>query len=333
MQDQLGLTILAQTQVQAIHPEDRQVVCTDRTVSYSRLVLATGALPRVPVLDGDASDVCLAVNDLAGYQALYERLQNRPSCASDQGNALSEPQRIGILGAGLIGCEFANDLQVAGHQVSTIDPGGWPLGRLVPEAIGSMLSQALQALQALGVTMHAGRVCQRIDHQASRYAITLDDGSVHNVDHVVSAIGLVPNTQLARSAGLQVDQGVVVDAFLQTSDPFIYALGDCAQVHGGVLPYVMPIMQCGRALAQTLSGQPTRVRYPAMPIVTKTPALPLAICPAMQTTGEWHIDALDTQAIRAFQYDAQGNPVGFIVGGRYVNEHREHVKAMPAWSE
>jgi rubredoxin-NAD+ reductase len=92
----------------------------------------------------------------------------------------------------------------------------------------------------------------------------LSDGSVIPCDLVVSAIGLRPRTDLAAAAGLQVNRGVV-DRQLRTSHANIFALGDCAEVDGINLLYVMPLMSCARALAQTLAGNPTAVAYGPMP--------------------------------------------------------------------
>ena len=90
---------------------------------------------------------------------------------------------------------------------------------------------------------------------------------------------LRPRTSLAHEAGLAVNRGIVTNRLLATSAPNVHALGDCAEVDGHTLPYVMPIMQQARALAATLAGTPTPVLYPAMPVIVKTPACPTVVCP------------------------------------------------------
>ena len=99
------------------------------------------------------------------------------------------------------------------------------------------------------------------------------DGSRHNVDCVIAAIGLRPNKFLAEQAGLKTNRGIVVNERLQTSDPDIYALGDCAEISDKVLPFLQPIMLSANALSRTLTGTPASVTLPAMMVKVKnTPA-------------------------------------------------------------
>ena len=121
--------------------------------------------------------------------------------------------------------------------------------------------------------------------------MTLANGQTLPADVVLSAIGLRADTRLALAAGLACERGIQVDAALQTSAPNVYALGDSAQYASAgntTLPYVMPIMNAARALAQTLSGNKTEVVFPIMPVAVKTPALPLMIAPPkMGSQGHW----------------------------------------------
>src|SRR5262249_60169848 len=109
--------------------------------------------------------------------------------------------------------------------------------------------------------------------------IALDNGTMLTADVVLSAIGLRPNFALAQAAGLTVNCGIVVDRSLQTSAPDIYALGDCAEVEGLVLPFIMPITHAARALAATLAGKPTPLAHPPMPGLVKTHACPTIVPP------------------------------------------------------
>ena len=269
MSETQNVTLMANTSVHKIDAATR-VVRTDKgDFEYSQLVLALGASPiRVPV-DGDAAHEILSVNSISDFAAFHAKLDG-------------SPKHVAIMGAGLIGCEFANDLVLGGHTVSVVDPAPRALAALIDEST----SLELQAkLAPLGVTWHFGTTlttASQVQQGLHAYAVQLANGKTFDVDIVLSAIGLRPNTQLAKDAGLTTDRGIVVNEFLQTSNEHIFALGDCAQygfVSGKiqVLPYVMPVMHASRALASTLLGKPQPVKFPAMPVRVKTPAHPITV--------------------------------------------------------
>src|SRR3546814_2065692 len=94
----------------------------------------------------------------------------------------------------------------------------------------------------------------------------LDDGSVIEADAVLSAVGLRPHTRLAEEAGLAIGRGIKVDATGRTSDPHIYAIGDCAEYQRGLAAYVTPIMAAARAIAPSALGTPTEIRFPTLSV-------------------------------------------------------------------
>ena len=299
MSEQLPARILARTRVTGIDREARELVLdSGESLAYDRLVLALGADPiRLP-LKGDAADEVLSVNDLDDYARFRE--------------AIGESARVVVLGAGLIGCEFANDLRGAGYEVSLVELAEQPLARLAPSEIGEAIRRRLAAL---GVSWHLGNPAQAVDRDNGGYTVTLEDGTTLAADVVLSAVGLRPRTALAEEIGLKCERGVVVDAQLTTSDPHIYALGDCAEVNGEVLPYVMPLMNEARALAAVLTGESRELSYPVMPVVVKTPALPLTVCPpARGVDGQWQVEG-DGDDLEAHFTDAEGQLRGFAVCG------------------
>ena len=319
-------TVLAQREVVRIDTVARAVVLDDRVVPYRALVLALGADPiRLP-LQGDASDRVFSVNDLVDYGRFHA--------------ALTTGARVTLLGAGLIGCEFANDLAIAGYHVDVVDLAPLPLGRLVPERAG----RAMQvALSAAGVSFHLGASVRAIHRDGARLVVELvvagsmQAGSMQaepaevrrlSTDLVLSAVGLRPRTALAAAAGLTVDGGIVVDSMLRTNALDVYALGDCAQVDGQVLPYVLPLMTGARALAKTLTGVPTAVVYPVMPVAVKTPALPLSVVPAPQgIDGEWSY--LEPEGgLEGHFKDREGRLQGFVLGGAATARRAALVRAM-----
>ena len=143
--------------------------------------------------------------------------------------------------------------------------------------------------EALGVQFHCGDVALSINARPQGgYTLVLRSGEQIEADLVLSAVGLQPRVELARAAGLQTGRGIVVDTWGRTSDPDVYALGDCAaytsaarpDIAGGApraLPYILPIMAAAKAIAATLAGEPTPIAFGPMAVRVKTPALPLTI--------------------------------------------------------
>ena len=146
---------------------------------------------------------------------------------------------------------------------------------------------------------------------------------------MLSAIGLRPRVDLARAAGLTVNRGIVTDAVLQSSAKDVYALGDCAEIAGFNLPFVMPIMQAARALAKTLQGTATPVSYPAMPVVVKTPACPTVVCPPPPgVEGQWE-ESVTADGVRALFHDSAGTLRGFALVGAATKDKQALTKNIP----
>jgi rubredoxin-NAD+ reductase len=171
-----------------------------------------------------------------------------------------------------------------------------------------------------------------VDKAGNGLKLTLSDGSTLETDLVLSAIGLKPRTHLATEAGVLTGRGVMVNRELATNVPHVYAVGDCAEVEGHLLPYVLPLMAQARALAATLAGKPTPVSYPAMPVVVKTPAWPTVVCPPpANAKGQWQVTATD-EAIEA-RFTSADNPdqlLGFALQGKAVTQRQALAALVPA---
>ena len=355
MAAQHKVLLLAHTQVSAIDRAAKQVQTSAGPVAYSQLVLATGAQPIRIALQGDAAQQVLSVNSLEDYALFRAKLAGSPDeiCADSYENSskltplaasIAAPRRqrrVLIMGAGLIGCEFANDLAAQGFGVTVVDPGARPLSALLPEEA----SLALQAaLQLLGVEWKLGTSVQRLEHGAGgesgdALAVQLADGSWLAADMVLSAVGLRPDLSLAQAAGLATERGIKVSDHLQTSDDEIYALGDGAQYASeslqGIsrpLPYVLPIMQAAKVLAANIwakrqGGALSVLKFPVMPVAIKTPALPLTIAPPEpSTSGAWR-----AFAEQEWQWlDAQDALKGFALAGAASTQRAKWVKALEA---
>lgn len=319
MAEQLQAQINTYTSIDRIDTDAQAVYIDGLPQRYSALVLALGADARRPPVGGDGADAIITVNDLEDYRKLRQQLGTN--------------SKVAILGGGLIGCEFANDLRHAGHQVSIVDRAPCLLSRLLPaEAADEMAN----ALQSIGVHLQLGNAPVAVHRKHSGLELQLADGQRLEVDHVLGAIGLAPRVELVRAAGIAVSSGVITDACLRTSAKNVYALGDCAQVHDLVLPYVMPIMLQARALARTLAGEPTAVAYPAMPVTIKTSVLPTVVASPMASTGRWSTELArrcdkGLANVRSIYRDDHDQMHGFVLMGASTQQRAELLKALPDW--
>ncbi|AZV29815.1 FAD-dependent oxidoreductase [Pseudomonas syringae] len=313
MAEQLKAEIRTHTRISGIDPGHKRLWIGEEAVSYRDLILAWGAeTVRVPI-EGDGGDLVFPINDLEDYARFRA--------------AAAGKRRVLLLGAGLIGCEFANDLILGGYEVQLVAP----CEQVMPTLLHPAAAAAVQAgLESLGARFHLGPVLTRLQKVADGLEAHLSDGQVVPCDVVVSAIGLRPRIDLAAAAGIQTNRGVVVDRHLQTSHANIYALGDCAEVDGLNLLYVMPLMSCARALAQTLAGNPTAVNYGPMPITVKTPVCPLVVSPPPRgREGVWTVEGQGAD-VKVLCHDADGQLLGYALTGAAVMEKLALNKQLPA---
>ena len=308
MATELNASIRAATHVAGIDTQQKTIAVDGASLDYEKLVLAVGAQPIRLTIEGDGADQVLSVNHVADY-ARFRALVASPE---HEGAA-----RVTILGAGLIGCEFADDLAGAGHMVTLIDPSPLPLAALAAPA----LSRGLQAaLMARGIILKLSTTASRIDRNGASLKVTLADGNSFDTDIVLSAVGLRPDLTIAKAAGLTTGRGILIDATGQTSAADVYAVGDCAEytVDGGtrILPYIAPLMTAARAIARTLTGTPTVIDLKKeAPVIVKTPSFPIALVPPPPhavASGRWLSDDNAERTVCRF-YDAQDVMVGFCV--------------------
>ena len=188
----------------------------------------------------------------------------------------------------------------------------------------------MPSLEALGVTLHLEKAVTKVTKEGECYVAHLSDGTSLQADVILSAVGLKPRVALAQAASIEVNRAIVVDRLLQTSASNVYALGDCAEVAGLNLLYVLPLMNGARALAKTLAGQPTEVKYPVMPVMVKTPSLPTVTCPVAENAeGEWEIEG-QSPHIRALFKHSNGNLLGYALTGDCVAEKMALNKELSA---
>ncbi len=307
MQQKLSMQIMTETVVSKINKEQKVIELEDgRVVSYQALVLAMGASVNQPNLEGDAQHKVLSINDLNDLRTFQERIVGA--------------KRVAILGSGLVGCEYANDLLNAGLSVELISMDQYPMQRLLPELLGKMMAQAFADN---GVAWHFGQTITAVNtSDLGGVDVSLSSDSTLTVDLVLSAIGFKPNVQLAKEAGLNCAHAIEVNHQLQTSDPHIYAIGDCASVSGSWRPYVSPILHGSKVLADAVLGGSLALQYPVMPIVTKTPICPCVVVPPESSVvGQWSVEEDGQGGLARFSANAK-QLAGFSLLGSAVVQRR-----------
>jgi rubredoxin-NAD+ reductase len=308
MAKNLKASVWTMTQVDSIDTAEQMIKVGDAKTSihYSKLVLAVGADTITPPIQGDALDHVYSVNDLLDYDDFRKAMEK------------NQVKKVCIIGGGLIGCEFTNDLLNGGFEIETVDPLAYCLPTLLPEPAGLAVQRALEEK---GAKFHFGQLVTEVNKSsAGGVAVTLNNGKVIEADMVVSAVGVRPRTALAAAAGIEVNRGIITNRLLETSAKNVYALGDCVEVVGHVLVYVAPLMAAARALGKTLAGEPTEVSYPAMPVTIKTPACPVVVNPVPRDAeGAWTVREDGNNVVAEFR-DNAGQLIGFALTGEGTKE-------------
>lgn len=301
---ELDVILREHTKVVAINRIRKRLLTTRGSIYYDKLILASGARQAELPCHGDALDDVLRINDLDSYRRLREQLQ-QPG------------KRVAIIGAGLIGCELAEDLTSGGHEVTLIERGSQPLLQLLPKTVAATLHQQLTER---GIRCLMQREVQAIHRVDQGLLIALQDESVVQADVVISAIGLIPNTRLAAAAGLACGRGILVNARdMRSCDLHIYALGDCAQVGQHSYAYIEPIHRQAKTLAAALADEPHPFE-PRQPLIrVKTPSLPLVVCPPPQSHGNGHWQLVKADAKGHYMaYLVNGTLLGFALSGNFT---------------
>lgn len=195
-----------------IDPDAHVITLADgRTAPYDRLLIATGARARQLAIPG--ADASVSVRSAADARLVRSRL--------------GPDTDVLVVGGGFIGLEVAASARERGSAVAVVEFAHQLMSRVVPSAVGRAIRDRHLAE---GVDLRLGVGIDRITTSAGRTTAHLDDGTTASGDLVVAGIGAIPNTELAATARLPIDNGVAVDEHLRTADPDIFAAGDCCSV-------------------------------------------------------------------------------------------------------
>lgn len=236
-----GVRVLSATEALGIEREKRRLVLRgDRILDYDVLILAPGSAARIPPVLAASRPHFLTLNNLDDLLTLRRR--------HAKSRAGARTPHWAVIGGGLIGCEFASDLRKAGDAVTIFhrEP------RLLELQLDPTQSQALHDhFMAQGIEVRYRQDVRGVFPGVVRTA----EGEFGPYDGVIVSTGFAPRVELAQDAGLAVGRGIVVDEYLRTADPAIYAAGDAADVRGKLYPFVSPIRSQALWLAEHLEGR------------------------------------------------------------------------------
>ena len=238
---QLGVHLHLGSPVLDIDRGNKQLVTACGRTSYDQLILATGSFPFVPPIAGAEGTSRLVYRTLDDLDAIRAAAENA--------------RRGVVVGGGLLGLEAANALRSLGLEAHVVEFAP----QLMPVQLDTEGGAALRArIEALGVAVHLSRATSEITRgEEYRWRMNFADGEHLETDLVVFSAGIRPQDALARSAGLNMAErgGVAVDNHWRTSDPAIYAIGECASWNGQVFGLVAPGYQMARLVAAQLLDQ------------------------------------------------------------------------------
>lgn len=286
------------TSIKSIDAHNQLLETSNGNLNYEKLVLATGARCIELPIAGDGLESIYSINNLMDYSAFRQAMEGK--------------KHVLIIGGGLIGSEYANDLIQSGYEVTVVDPLPSVLSTLMPKAASDSVKNALANA---GVQFHFETVVEKIENQATGVKATLASGKEVEADIVLSAVGVRPDLTLAKTAGLQTNRGIITDRSLKTSASNIYALGDCAEVDTHLLFYVAPLVEGAKKLASTINGEEQQVYYGTMPVIIKTTLFPVTVSPPPKTDGQWHIDIESSTGVKALFKTPEGELVGYALTG------------------
>ena len=232
--DMPGLSLRLNTRVSSVDCEARSVTTEGgETVSYDRLVLATGTRPRLLDLAGASLDSVHTLRSIDDVDAIRRSVR--------------KAGHVTILGAGYIGLEVAAVLRESGKDVAVVEAADRVMSRVVSPGMSEYYQEVHRDH---GVDLYLGRAASAIEGQPDVESVLLNDGQRLATDCVIIGVGVVPNVELAIESGLAESDGIVVDDGCRTSDPNIFAIGDCTRHPNALLDRDLRLESVHNALEQ-----------------------------------------------------------------------------------
>ncbi|EAU41640.1 nitrite reductase large subunit [Fulvimarina pelagi HTCC2506] len=225
--------------VVSIDRERKIVTGKNGELAYDKLIIATGSSPFIVPVEGRDLPGVIAYRDLDDTNTMIEVSGDREA-------------RAIVIGGGLLGLEAAAGLRLRGMEVTVLHLSGHLMERQLDEAAGFLLRKDLEKR---GIEVMTKASTQKILGTDKVEGVELADGTVLKADLVVMAVGIRPSVEIAKQAGLAVNRAIAVNAQMQTSDPDIYAVGECVEYNGTLFGLVAPLYEQAKVLAKSLLGE------------------------------------------------------------------------------
>ncbi len=236
-----NITLHCGKRVASIDRTAKTVIAEDgTTAAYDKLLIATGSTPIMIPVPGHELPGVLSYRDLDDVDAMLTACQKG-------GHAV-------VIGGGLLGLEAAVGLKMQGMDVTVVHLASTLMERQLDEAAGHLLRKEIESR---GITVHTEANTKEIVGTERVEAVRLDNGTTIKADIVCMAVGIRPSGSVAKSAGLDVERGIVVGDDLRTSDPDIFAVGECVQHRGQCYGLVAPLYEMAKVVAAQLCGEAT----------------------------------------------------------------------------
>ncbi|UXR71454.1 nitrite reductase large subunit NirB [Staphylococcus sp. IVB6238] len=239
--EERNIQLITGDKVIKINREEQNVETeSGRVVGYDQMIIATGSDSFILPIDGSRLDGVVGFRTIDDTEKMLETAKTKKKAI--------------VIGGGLLGLECARGLVDQGMDVTVVHLAEWLMEVQLDRKAGGLLKADLEKQ---GIKFELQANTQEIIGESHVEGIRLSDGRVLDADMVVMAVGIRPVTKEARAAGLEIGRGIVVDDFMKTSDPNIYAVGECAEHRSKVYGLVAPLYDQGKVLADHITGQPT----------------------------------------------------------------------------
>jgi nitrite reductase (NADH) large subunit len=237
------------------YEEDRSILLPRETIkeSYDRVIIATGSRPFLPPIEGYEGEGTFFFRTIDDCSRIAEYA--------------ARCKRSVVIGGGLLGLEAARGLMTHGVQVTVVEASPWPMKVQLDQEGGVLLKSTMEAM---GITVLCDKITTKIERESGRVAgLRFKDGSLLEAEMVVVSAGIRPITEIAKSSDLVVERGIVCNDQMQTSDPDIFAVGECVEHRKQIYGLVDPIWEQTRTLADVITETAPEAAYTGSKLGTK----------------------------------------------------------------